>query len=313
MNVKLSVIKDGEVYKQLTVALPVVIGRGTEAGLTIKHPLVSRKHCELFAADGSVQVKDLFSLNGTFVGGARVDTQAVVATGSELKLGVVEMTVEFSEVLDAPSTAVHEAQEPAAEVAVPETAALETAQVDEDESVSAADNAALAEIDDFEVNNNADGANEALDLGDFELNEDAASPAEADSLDLGDFEVTDQAGDDEADALDLGDFELNEDASGPAESEALDLGDFELNEDAASPAEADALDLGDFEVSDQAGDGEAVDEMPSLMDLANMADADVEAATSAEQPASPPEQNKTDDDDDDDDDGLQAFLSDLGG
>ena len=230
MNVKLSVIKDGEVYKQLTVALPIVIGRGTEAGLTIKHPLVSREHCELFAADGSVQVKDLGSTNGTFVDEDPVNTQAVVATGSELKLGVVEMTVEFSEVLDAPSTAVYEAQE------------------------LAADNAALAEIDDFGVNNNADGANEVLDLGDFEL-----------------------------------------------------------NEDAASPAEADALDLGDFEVSDQAGGGEAVDEMPSLMDLANMADADVEAATSAEQPASPPEQNKTDDDDDDDDDGLQAFLSDLGG
>jgi len=230
MNVKLSVIKDGEVYKQLTVALPIVIGRGTEAGLTIKHPLVSREHCELFAADGSVQVKDLGSTNGTFVDEDPVNTQAVVATGSELKLGVVEMTVEFSEVLDAPSTAVYEAQELAAEVA------------------------ALAEIDDFGVNNNADGANEVLDLGDFEL-----------------------------------------------------------NEDAASPAEADALDLGDFEVSDQAGGGEAVDEMPSLMDLANMADADVQAATSAEQPASPPEQNKTDDDDDDDDDGLQAFLSDLGG
>ena len=230
MNVKLSVIKDGEVYKQLTVALPIVIGRGTEAGLTIKHPLVSREHCELFAADGSVQVKDLGSTNGTFVDEDPVNTPAVVATGSELKLGVVEMTVEFSEVLDAPSTAVYEAQE------------------------LAADNAALAEIDDFGVNNNADGANEVLDLGDFEL-----------------------------------------------------------NEDAASPVEADALDLGDFEVSDQAGGGEAVDEMPSLMDLANMADADVEAATSAEQPASPPEQNKTDDDDDDDDDGLQAFLSDLGG
>ena len=230
MNVKLSVIKDGEVYKQLTVALPIVIGRGTEAGLTIKHPLVSRQHCELFAADGSVQVKDLGSTNGTFIDGHPINTQAVVISGNDLKLGVVEMTVEFSEVLDAPSTAVYEAQE------------------------LAADNAALAEIDDFGVNNNADGANEVLDLGDFEL-----------------------------------------------------------NEDAASPAEADALDLGDFEVSDQAGGGEAVDEMPSLMDLANMADADVEAATSAEQPASPPEQNKTDDDDDDDDDGLQAFLSDLGG
>ena len=249
MNVKLSVIKDGEVYKQLTVALPIVIGRGTEAGLTIKHPLVSREHCELFAADGSVQVKDLGSTNGTFIDGHPINTQAVVISGNDLKLGVVEMTVEFSEVLDAPSTAVYEAQELAAEVAAPETV-----QVDEDESVSAADNAALAEIDDFGVNNNADGANEVLDLGDFEL-----------------------------------------------------------NEDAASPVEADALDLGDFEVSDQAGGGEAVDEMPSLMDLANMADADVEAATSAEQPASPPEQNKTDDDDDDDDDGLQAFLSDLGG
>ncbi|MCH2611551.1 MAG: FHA domain-containing protein [Pirellulales bacterium] len=251
MNVKLSVIKDGEVYKQLTVALPVVIGRGTEAGLTIKHPLVSRKHCELFAAEGSVQVKDLFSLNGTFVDGDRVDTQAVVATGSELKLGVVEMTVEFSEVLDAPSTAVHEPQEPVAEVVAPETADLETVQVDEDESVSAADNDSLAEIGDFEVSNDADGGD---------------------------------------DALDLGDFEINEDASGPAESEALDLGD--------------------FEVSKQGDDGEAVDEMPSLMDLANMADEDVEAAASAEQPAAPPEQKKTDDDNDDE---LQAFLNDLGG
>ena len=251
MNVKLSVIKDGEVYKQLTVALPVVIGRGTEAGLTIKHPLVSRKHCELFAADGAVQVKDLFSLNGTFVGGERVDTQAVVATGSELKLGVVEMTVEFSEVSDALSTAVHQAQEPASEVVAPETADLETVQVDEDESVSAADNDSLAEIGDFEVSNDADGGDDALDLGDFEI-----------------------------------------------------------NEDASGPAEADALDLGDFEVSEQDDDGEAVDEMPSLMDLANMADEDVEAAASAEQPATPPEQNKTDDDDDDE---LQAFLNDLGG
>ena len=211
MNVKLSVIKDGEVYKQLTVALPVVIGRGTEAGLTIKHPLVSRKHCELFAADGSVQVKDLFSLNGTFVGGKRVDTQAVVATGSELKLGVVEMTVEFSEVSDALSTAVHEVQEP---------------------------------------------------------------------------------------------------ASGPAETEALDLGDFEINEDASGPAASEALDLGNFEVSEQDDEGEAVADMPSLMDLANMADEDVEAAASAEQPAAPPEQKKTDDDNDDE---LQAFLNDLGG
>ena len=63
-------------------------------------------------------------------------------------------------------------------------------------------------------------------------------------------------------------------------------------------------------MSEQDDDGEAVDEMPSLMDLANMADEDVEAAASAEQPANPPEQNKTDDDDDDE---LQAFLNDLGG
>ena len=91
MNVKLSVIKDGEVYKQLTVALPIVIGRGTEAGLTIKHPLVSRQHCELFAADGSVQVKDLGSTNGTFIDGHPINTQAVVATGSELKLSLIHI------------------------------------------------------------------------------------------------------------------------------------------------------------------------------------------------------------------------------
>lgn len=296
MNVKLSVIKDGEVYKQLTVALPVVIGRGTEAGLTIKHPLVSRKHCELFAMDGSVQVKDLFSLNGTFVDGNRVDTIAAVAAGSELKLGVVEMTVEFSEVTDAPSTAVHEVPEPAAQAA-PETAAIDSAQVDEDESVNAADNSALAEINDFEVNNSAEGGDGALDLGDFEVNEDASGPAESE-------------------ALGLGDFELNEDVASPAEADALDLGDFEVNEDASGPADAEALDLGDFEANEQAEEGEAVDEMPSLMDLANMADADVEAAAgtdqpaaTTDQPAATPEQKKTNDDDDDE---LQAFLSDLG-
>jgi pSer/pThr/pTyr-binding forkhead associated (FHA) protein len=50
--------------------------------------LVSRRHCELREANGQLRVRDLGSLNGTFVGRERVD-EAVLWPGDLLTVGTV--------------------------------------------------------------------------------------------------------------------------------------------------------------------------------------------------------------------------------
>ena len=61
------------------VKLPLTIGRGHEASLELRHALVSRQHCELFEDRGRIMVRNLGSLNGTFVGGQRVETARAFA------------------------------------------------------------------------------------------------------------------------------------------------------------------------------------------------------------------------------------------
>jgi pSer/pThr/pTyr-binding forkhead associated (FHA) protein len=72
MEAKLIVV-DGKASKDsVTLKLPTIIGRSRKAKLSIAHPMVSRRHCELFEADGLLMVRDLGSLNGTVVGGRRI-------------------------------------------------------------------------------------------------------------------------------------------------------------------------------------------------------------------------------------------------
>ena len=56
----------------VTLKLPARIGRSKDAALKIAHRTVSRKHCELFEVDGLLMVRDLGSLNGTYVKGRRI-------------------------------------------------------------------------------------------------------------------------------------------------------------------------------------------------------------------------------------------------
>jgi pSer/pThr/pTyr-binding forkhead associated (FHA) protein len=67
MEAKLVVVRGKASKGHISLNLPTVIGRSREADLTIAHPTVSRKHCELFEKDGLLKVRDLGSLNGTFV------------------------------------------------------------------------------------------------------------------------------------------------------------------------------------------------------------------------------------------------------
>jgi pSer/pThr/pTyr-binding forkhead associated (FHA) protein len=66
--------------------LPMTIGRGKEADLTLAHPMVSRLHCELYEVEGTLCIRDMGSLNGSFVGDVRV-TEAALESGDLLTIG----------------------------------------------------------------------------------------------------------------------------------------------------------------------------------------------------------------------------------
>ena len=69
------------------------IGRATGADFILDAALVSRVHCRLtVSADGTLELKDLDSTNGTFVNGERVDT-ATIVSGDRLTVGRVELVV----------------------------------------------------------------------------------------------------------------------------------------------------------------------------------------------------------------------------
>lgn len=57
---------------EVKLRLPTIIGRGRSSGIMVPHPLVSRQHCEIYEQDGRLMVRDLGSLNGTFVGQEKI-------------------------------------------------------------------------------------------------------------------------------------------------------------------------------------------------------------------------------------------------
>jgi pSer/pThr/pTyr-binding forkhead associated (FHA) protein len=67
------------------------LGRAPGADFILDAALVSRVHCQVAAlADGSLEVRDLDSTNGTFLNGTRVTT-ARLSSGDRLQVGRVEL------------------------------------------------------------------------------------------------------------------------------------------------------------------------------------------------------------------------------
>ena len=88
MNVKLVVVGGDVKTSEVELQLPGTIGRGRGASIVLPHPLISRHHCELFESDGRVMVRDMGSLNGTFINNERV-TEAALPPGELLTVGTV--------------------------------------------------------------------------------------------------------------------------------------------------------------------------------------------------------------------------------
>ena len=88
MDAKLVVVGSQITPKEIKLRLPVVIGRGRQATLVLPHPLVSRRHCEIVEHEGFLLVRDLGSLNGTFVDQNRIQ-QEILPPGGLLTLGTI--------------------------------------------------------------------------------------------------------------------------------------------------------------------------------------------------------------------------------
>ena len=98
-QVKLVVVGGAAQATELVIRPPVVLGRGHEASIPLPHPLVSRLHCEIVQHQGRLLVRDLGSLNGTYVGNERV-SEAELPSGELLTVGSVTFRAEYEVATD---------------------------------------------------------------------------------------------------------------------------------------------------------------------------------------------------------------------
>lgn len=96
MEAKLVVVGGEAKAGEYTLTLPTIIGRSRSADLTLANPLVSRQHCEVFESEGVLMVRDLGSLNGTFVGEMRIAEESALEPGDLLTVGATTFQAVYS-------------------------------------------------------------------------------------------------------------------------------------------------------------------------------------------------------------------------
>ena len=90
------IVVGGEVKtKEVNLRLPAVIGRGRDATLALPHALVSRAHCEVFERNGRLFVRDLESLNGTYVNNYKIVGDQPLMPGELLTIGTVTFRADY--------------------------------------------------------------------------------------------------------------------------------------------------------------------------------------------------------------------------
>jgi pSer/pThr/pTyr-binding forkhead associated (FHA) protein len=94
MDAKLVVVGGKASKGSVPLKLPTLIGRSQKATLTVAHPMVSRKHAELYEADGLLMIRDLGSLNGTRIDGQRIK-QAPLPPDAEFTIGPLTFQAKY--------------------------------------------------------------------------------------------------------------------------------------------------------------------------------------------------------------------------
>ena len=72
-----------------------IVGRRQDCDLCIPLMVVSRKHCELDANEGTIKIRDLGSRNGTYLNGQRID-EAHLNPGDHISIGPVRFALQIN-------------------------------------------------------------------------------------------------------------------------------------------------------------------------------------------------------------------------
>ncbi|MDR2748482.1 MAG: FHA domain-containing protein [Bifidobacteriaceae bacterium] len=64
-----------------------LIGRNESADILLDDNTISRKHAEIIRQSGVWSLKDLGSLNGTYVNGERIENSQVINSGDKIQIG----------------------------------------------------------------------------------------------------------------------------------------------------------------------------------------------------------------------------------
>ena len=197
MLAKLVVVGGKANREEIRLRLPTTVGRSRKSSIVIDHHTVSRQHCELYEEQGKVHVRDLGSLNGTFVNGDQVQG-ACLEHGAELAIGPLTFQVVYNHLAAPAKPAADDAVRPDEPEVGPEMAQTVVdlprvaQQAAVDELPAAATTAPLVDLsseDDFHLNLTADEpvvsspaveeSEPAPDLSsddDFELSAEATDP-----------------------------------------------------------------------------------------------------------------------------------------
>jgi pSer/pThr/pTyr-binding forkhead associated (FHA) protein len=150
---------------EFPLSLPAIVGRSRAADVKLGHALVSRKHCELFEADGQLVVRDLGSLNGTFVGDTRITDATLLPPGAKVTIGAITFQAVYGDMSEQPtSTDAGEATDTLASAASATAAPIEQ----------------TLEMSDFDspLTEPTEGASDAgMDFGWLENSDEPQSPA----------------------------------------------------------------------------------------------------------------------------------------
>jgi pSer/pThr/pTyr-binding forkhead associated (FHA) protein len=71
------------------------MGRGEENDIVVPHASISRSHARLLRRDGSYELTDLNSTNGTWVNNQPVHGSVPVRSGAEIRLGDVIFVLRY--------------------------------------------------------------------------------------------------------------------------------------------------------------------------------------------------------------------------
>ncbi len=97
MPVHLIVVKGQSAGTKIPITQPqFLIGRDARCHLRPRSPVVSKWHCAIITREDGVYVRDLNSLNGTFLNSSRVTGEVRVQSGDILRVGPLAFAFEIS-------------------------------------------------------------------------------------------------------------------------------------------------------------------------------------------------------------------------